>query len=129
MGKEVAILIGQEECVAELLEREAPTICRTIEEALPLQGVLGHGKLVDNEVYFEVPFFVDTPENLKPSQKGELVFANIGPTICIFYGDMVPFFPLSTFGRITRNFEGFQREAAEVWEKPGKLIIIKAKGV
>jgi hypothetical protein len=127
MSKAVKIVIGKEECVAELLEGQAPTICRAIERTLPLKGILGHGKLVDNEVYFEVPFFVDTPENLKPPQKGDLTFANIGPTICIFYGDMVPFFPLCTFGRITQNFEGFRREAAEVWEKPGKMITIMAK--
>lgn len=127
MRKEVSILIGKEECTAELLVKEAPTICQVLEKALPLKGVLGHGKLVDNEVYFEVPFFVDEPENLKPSRKGDLVFANIGPTVCIFYGDMVPFFPLCTFARITHNFEGFRREAAEVWEKPGKMITLKAK--
>lgn len=127
MGKEVIIVIGKEECTAALLTEEAPTICRAIEAALPLKGILGHGKLVDNEVYFEVPFFIDTPENLRPPREGDLTFANIGPTVCIFYGDMVPFFPLCTFGRITRNLEGFRREAAEVWEKPGKMITITAK--
>ena len=127
MLKEVTIVIGKERCTAELLVNEAPTICHLVEQNLPLRGVLGHGKLVDNEVYFEVPFFVDEPENLKPPRLGDLTFANIGPTICIFYGDMVPFFPLCTFGRITQNLEGFRKEAREVWQEPGKMITLKAK--
>ncbi len=128
MGKEVVVVIGQEECLAELLTEEAPRICHVIENALPISGPLGHGKLVDNEVFFLVPFFIDEPENLVPPQKGDLTFANIGPSICIFYDRMEPFFPLCTFARITKNMEGFQKEAAEVWKKPGKRITIRAKG-
>ncbi len=127
MGKEVVIVIGKEVCGAELLTEDAPNICRVIEDALPLSGPLGHGKLVDNEVFFLVPFFIDQPENLVLSKKGDLVFANIGPSICIFYDEMHPFFPLCTFARITKNMEGFQREAADVWKNPGKTITIKAK--
>jgi hypothetical protein len=127
MSKEITIMIGDEECTAELLQEEAPNTCGVIVNSLPLSGVLGHGKLVDNEVFFLVPFFIDELENYKPSEKGDLVFANIGPSICIFYDDMEPFFPLCTFARITKNMEGFQKEAAEVWEKPGKKIYLKAK--
>jgi hypothetical protein len=127
MRKEITILLGDEECTAELLRDLAPKTCRVIEDALPLTGVLSHAKLVDREVFFQVPFFIDESENMKLSEKGDLAYWNARQTVCIFFDDMVPLGPITTFGRITGNLEGLQREAAEVWEEPGKRIIIRAK--
>jgi hypothetical protein len=127
MGKEITILIGDEECTAELLTEQAPRICKAIENALPLTGLLNHAKLVDREVFFPVPFFIDEQENPKVSEKGDLAFWNGRQTICIFYDDMVPLGATPTFGRITSNLEGFQREAARVWEKPGTMITLKER--
>jgi hypothetical protein len=125
--KEIIILIGDEECTAELLTQEAPHTCATIENALPLRGVLSHAKLVDREVFFPVPFFIDEIENPKVSEKGDLAFWNGRQTLCIFYDDMVPLGATPTFGRITGNLAGLQREAAKVWEKPGTPITLIAK--
>ncbi len=127
MGKEIRILIGKEECTAELLTELAPKTCRIIEAALPLTGILSHAKLVDREVFFQVPFFIDEPENPKLSEKGDLAYWDARQTVCIFFDDMVPLGPITTFGRVTGNLEGLQREAATVWERPGKQIIITAK--
>ncbi|MCL7454923.1 MAG: DUF3830 family protein [Anaerolineae bacterium] len=122
MAREIRILIGNEECRAELLVEEAPRTCAAIEEALPLSGVLSHAKLVDREVFFPVPFFIDEPENLKVSEKGDIAFWNGRQSVCIFFDDMVPLGATPTFGRITANLEGFQREAVKVWEEPGTPI-------
>jgi hypothetical protein len=127
MRKEITILIGNEECTAELLTDLAPRTCRIIEDALPLTGILSHAKLVDREVFFQVPFFIDEPENMKLSEKGDLAYWNARQTLCIFFDDMVPLGPITTFGKITGNLQGLQREAAEAWEQPGKRIIIKTK--
>ena len=127
MEKQVTILIGNEECTAELLTDQAPKTCRIIEEALPLTGVLSHAKLVDREVFFQVPFFIDESENVKLSEKGDLAYWNARQTLCIFFDDMVPLGPITTFGKITGNLQGLQREAAGVWEEPGKRITIRAK--
>lgn len=124
MGKEITVLIGDEECTAELFTDKAPCICEAIEQALPLRGVLSHAKLVDREVFFAVPFFIDEQENLKFSEKGDIAFWGARQTVCFFYDDMVPLGATPTFGRITGNLEGFQREAAKVWEKPGTLITL-----
>jgi hypothetical protein len=125
--KEITVLIGKEECTAELLTEEAPHICAIIEDALPLRGVLSHAKLVDREVFFPVPFFIDEQENPKVSEKGDLAFWNGRQTLCIFYDDMIPLGATPTFGRITGNLTGFQREAAKVWEQPGTTIALMAK--
>lgn len=128
MSKEICIRIGNEECTAELLTDLAPRTCRIIEEALPLTGILTHAKLVDREVFFQVPFFIDEQENVRVSEKGDLGFWNGRQTLCIFFDDMIPLGPIATFGKLTGNIEGFQREAAEAWEKPGKRILVTAKG-
>ena len=127
MRTEISIRIGDEECTAELLTELAPKTCRIIAAALPLTGILSHAKLVDREVFFQVPFFIDEPENLKLSEKGDLAYWDARQTLCIFFDDMVPLGPVTTFGRITGNLEGLQREAAEVWEKAGKPITITHK--
>lgn len=122
MTKEIRIVIGAEECRAELLVEDAPHICAAIEAALPLRGVLSHAKLVDREVFFPIPFFIDEQENLKFSEKGDIAFWNGRQSVCIFFDDMVPLGATPTFGRITANLDGFQREAAKVWERPGIKI-------
>ncbi len=127
MDREIVIRIGKEECTAELLIEEAPRTCERIRAALPLTGLLSHAKLVDREVFFQVPFFIDEMENLKRSEKGDLAFWNARQTLCIFFDDMVPLGPVSTFGRVTGNLEGLQRESAEVWGTPGKRITIEAR--
>ena len=124
MGKEIKILIGDEECTAELLAELAPRTCEIIENALPLTGALSHAKLVDREVFFPVPFFIDEQENPQISQKGDLAFWNSRQTLCIFYDDMTPLGATPTFGRITGNLEGFQTEAVKVWEKAGMPITL-----
>jgi hypothetical protein len=117
VGTKLTILIGNEECTAELLNEAAPQTCAAIEAALPLTGVLSHAKLVDREVFFPVPFYIDAQENPKVSEKGDLAFWNARQTFCIFYDDMVPLGATPTFGRLTGNLEGFQRVARKV--RPG----------
>lgn len=127
MRQEISVLIGDQECTAELLTEQAPRTCEIIEQALPISGMATHAKLVDREVFFPVPFFIDEQENPRVSQKGDIAFWNARQTICIFYDDMTPLGATPTFGRITGNLEGFQREAVKVWEKPGMIITLKRK--
>lgn len=127
MSQEIIVLIGDQECTAELLTEQAPRTCEIIEQALPISGMATHAKLVDREVFFPVPFFIDEQENPRVSQKGDIAFWNARQTICIFYDDMTPLGATPTFGRITGNLEGFQREAVKVWERPGMIITLKRK--
>ena len=127
MGNEITILIGDEECAAELLTEQAPRICEIIEEALPVTGMATHAKLVDREVFFPVPFFIDEMENPRFSEKGDIAFWGARQTVCFFFDDMVPLGATPTFARITGNLEGFQREANKVWENPGTIITLKKR--
>jgi hypothetical protein len=125
--QEISVLIGDQECTVELLTEQAPRTCEIIEQGLPISGMATHAKLVDREIFFPVPFFIDEQENPRVSQKGDIAFWNARQTICIFYDDMTPLGATPTFGRITGNLEGFQREAVKVWEKPGMIITLKRK--
>lgn len=127
MVKEIIIQIGEEECTVEMLTEQAPRTCEIIEQALPITGLATHAKLVEREVFFPVPFYIDANENPKVSEKGDLAFWNARQTLCIFYDDMTPLGATPTFGRINGNLAGFQREAVRVWEKPGMLITLKPK--
>ena len=127
MGKEITILIGDEECTAQLLTEQAPRMCEIIEGALPVTGTATHAKLVDREVFFPVPFFIDEMENPKFSEKGDIAFWGARQTVCFFFDDMVPLGATPTFARITGNLEGFQREANKVWENPGTIITLKKR--
>lgn len=126
MQREITIQIGDEVCTAELLWDEAPQTCAAIAAALPLRGRLTHAKLVDREVFFPVPFFVDVAENPQVSQKGDIAFWGARQTVCFFYDDMTPLGATPTFGRITGNLAGFQREAEKVWRRPGTAITLTA---
>ena len=127
MGKEITILIGDEECTAQLLTEQAPRMCEIIGEALPVTGMATHAKLVDREVFFPVPFFIDEMENPKVSEKGDIAFWGARQTVCFFFDDMVPLGATPTFARITGNLEGFHREANKVWENPGTIITLKKR--
>jgi hypothetical protein len=127
VGKEIVVTIGDVECTVELLTEQAPRTCEIIQDALPITGMATHAKLVDREVFFPVPFYIDHQENPKVSEKGDIAFWNARQTICIFYDDMKPLGATPTFGRITGNLEEFQREAVKVWEKPGAIITLKRK--
>jgi hypothetical protein len=124
--KEITIQIGSEVCTAELLWEQAPRTCAAIEAALPLSGRLSHAKLVDREVFFPVPFFIDAEENPKFSEKGDIAFWGARQTVCFFYDDMTPLGATPTFGRITGNLAGFQREAVKVWHSAGTTITLTA---
>jgi len=116
------ITIGNEIVTAELLDKEAPNVCKAIKEHLPLQGKLNHAKICNNEVFFQAPFFIDEKDNFKLPEPGDIGFWNVRQTICIWYDDMKPLGPTICFAKIIDNFKGFQKEAAKIWDKQGQLI-------
>lgn len=47
------------QCIARLLDDEAPRTCRAVWDALPLSSQVFHGKYARNEIYHLVPAFAD----------------------------------------------------------------------
>ncbi len=125
--KEIVLTIGNESCTAEMLTEQAPTLCAAIEQALPIRAPATHAKLVDREIFLQLPFLIDSMENEKVSANGDIGFWNGRQTLCIFYDDMQPLGAQPTFARMTGDVEGFRRAAASTWEHPGQIITIAAK--
>ena len=116
------ITIGNVVAKAELLEKEAPTICARMTSAMPIEGMLTSAKIVDNEMTFSVPFFIDEIENSHPTVSGDIAFWNVLQTICLFYGDHNPLGPVCVWAKFSENQEGFKKEADKVFANQGTRI-------
>lgn len=119
--------------VAELLEADAPKTCRTLWDALPLEGVLNHGIWSGPETYLMIdPSIRIDPENQTvQTQAGEIGYytAEGGriadwpddlSELAFFYGrgarPAMPTGPVAVnlFARITDNLDGFARACDEI---------------
>jgi hypothetical protein len=116
------ITIGNIEARAELLEKEAPTICARMKEVMPIEGMLASAKIVDNEITFMVPFFIDEIENLRLTVPGDIAFYNTLQSVCIFYDDHKPLTPVCVWAKLSENLEGFKEEANKVFVNQGTMI-------
>lgn len=122
--KDILIQIGREKAIAELLWNEAPGICKTIWESLPLESDGHHAKLCNHEVIFMLPLMIER-ENLKPVTVGAVGWWDVRSAVNIWYDDPGPTGPLgptALFARIRSNLEGIAREAAKIWVRPGVRI-------
>jgi len=119
--------------IAELLESDAPRTCRTIWEALPLEGVLNHGIWSGPETYLMIdPAIRIAPENQTvQTQAGEIGYYTVEggrivdwpddlSEIAFFYGRGArPRMPIGSvavnlFARIIENLEGFASACDEI---------------
>jgi len=116
------IFIGKEVVRARMLKEKTPNICRIIKEQCPIQGRLCHSKICDNEIFFQVPFFIDYEENSLLPNSGDIGFWNVKQEICIWYDNMVPLGRISIFAKVISNFEGLRKEGKRTWVKQGVRI-------
>jgi len=124
---EVIMKLDDQIVLVKLLEELAPRTCQIIRSHLPLESRLNHAKICDNEVFFQVPFFIDEKENFTFPKVGDLGFWNVRQTICIWYDKMEPLGPTILFGRIIENLEGFKKIAMKTWIKQGTIIRVEIK--
>lgn len=61
MSRFISVTLERREvqCIARLLEDEAPRTCRAVWDALPQSGQVFHGKYARNEIYNLVPAFAE----------------------------------------------------------------------
>jgi len=118
----IKITINGALAMAKLLEEEAPIACRAMKKILPYEGLLYSAKIIDNEISVQVPFFIDEPENLKPTRPGSVIWYNPTQAICIFYGQHKSVSLLHHWAELTGDWSGFTREAGRVWENQGIRI-------
>lgn len=109
---------------AELLVEEAPVTCENIKSFSPIQGLLNHAKICDNEVFVMVPFYQDKTENMKIPEIGELGYWVARQTICIWFDKTVPLGPSNIFARILpEDIKRFAEVGRRVWTNEKDIFI------
>jgi hypothetical protein len=105
MPKRFVINVGGTRAVAELLEREAPTLSHCIWENLPVVSFSVHAKFAGREMIVMVPFYAEAENEILDVQPGDIGYYPGRQTICIFYGDTQPFGYVSVFARIVERLD------------------------
>lgn len=108
MPKRFIINVGGTRAVAELLEREAPTLSRCIWDNLPIESFSVHAKFAGREMIVMVPFYAEAENEILNVQPGDVAYYPGRQTLCIFYGDTQPFGYVSVFARIIDKLDDLQ---------------------
>jgi len=112
---------------ADLLDDEAPRICRYMRAVLPLDGTMVHAKFAGEETIVMVPFFADQENPKLNVVPGDIGYYPGRQTICLFYGETKPFGEVSYFARVSSNLDGLARcgrKLLEVGHLPVRLEVI-----
>jgi hypothetical protein len=121
------IICEAEVIEADLLEDEAPRICRYMRAVLPLDGTMVHAKFAGEETIVMVPFFADQENPKLNVVPGDIGYYPGRQTICLFYGETKPFGEVSYFARVSSNLDGLARcgrKLLEVGHLPVRLEVI-----
>ncbi len=121
------IICEAEVIEADLLDDEAPRICRYMRAVLPLDGTMVHAKFAGEETIVMVPFFADQENPKLNVVPGDIGYYPGRQTICLFYGETKPFGEVSYFARVSSNLDGLARcgrKLLEVGHLPVRLEAI-----
>jgi hypothetical protein len=127
--KIVVIQLGKETVEVELLWAKAPGICEALWSRLPIESFVTPAKVCSSEIIFMLPFMAEG-ENMVYPQTGDVGWWVKRQSVNIWYNDAGPLGPLgptALFGRVTKNLEGIEREAKNIWAKPGAKIVLSKK--
>ncbi len=105
MPKRFVINIGGTRAIAELLEQEAPVIAGRMWDRLPIDSFSTHAKFAGRELIVMVPFYAEPENEILNVQPGDIGYYPGRQTICIFYGDTMPFGKVSLFARIVGRLD------------------------
>ena len=107
----VTLTIGGRPVRIVLLEGDAPKICSAFRACLPLDSFAVHAKFAGEELIAMLPFY-EGPENEVPSvEPGDIGYYPARQTLCLFYGEIMPFASVSLFARVHADDLGAAQEA------------------
>jgi hypothetical protein len=113
MPRKFSIEIDGTRLTAELLEQEAPRLAQRFWECLPVTSFGVHAKFAGQEMIVMVPFFAEPEHEILEVKPGDIGYYPGRQTICIFYGDTMPFGHVSVFARL----DGSLAEASALGER------------
>ena len=101
MGKIFEIEMAGEVVRAELLSDDAPETCAAFERAMPTKTFGVNAKFAGDETIAMLPFYAPPGENQVPSvSPGDIGYYPRSQTLCIFYGEIMPFAYINLFARV-----------------------------
>ena len=101
MDKTFEIHMAGETVRAALLTGEAPETCAAFERAMPTSTFGVNAKFAGDETIAMLPFYAPPGENQVPSvEPGDIGYYPRSQTLCLFYGEIMPFGYINLFARV-----------------------------
>ncbi len=107
----VTLAIGGRAVRVVLLEEDAPKICSAFRACLPLDSFAVHAKFAGEELIAMLPFYAGAENEVPSVAPGDIGYYPARQTLCLFYGDIMPFASVSLFARVHPDDLGAAREA------------------
>lgn len=115
--------IGDSVVRAELLEDDAPGICGAFRQALPLQTFGVNAKFAGEETIVPLPFLRDAENEVGSVAPGDIGYYPRAQTLCLFYGEIMPFASVSLFARVVpEDLRAAQELGRDIMKKGPKAI-------
>jgi len=111
MARQFRLRFPDGSAIAELLEAEAPVIAARWWEALPLASFATHAKFAGEEIFFGVPYLWPAENLRRDVAAGDIGYYPGRQTVCLFYGEIVPFGSVAVFARVVAGLEAIRRNA------------------
>src|SRR4030042_3036280 len=108
MYREVKVSLGDQICTMRLLLDKAPRLCQSFSSLLPITSFAIHAKFAGDEFYFMVPELWEAENVVSSVEPGDVVYYPDRQTVCIFYGEIVPFGAAGLFGKIVDGLAGLK---------------------
>lgn len=115
---------------AALLTDEAPGTCAAFSRAMPVETFGVNAKFAGDETIAMLPFYAPPGENEVPSvDPGDIGYYPRSQTLCLFYGEIMPFAYINLFARVLpEDLDRAQAAGRRILEAGALPVSIRMKG-
>ena len=114
MARRFKMKIAGRTVTAELLDDKAPRVAAAFAAYLPCDSFSTHAKFAGDELIIMVPFHADAENEILNVKAGDIGYYPGRQTICIFYGDVMPFGRVSLFARVVDGLPACQAAGRKI---------------
>ena len=114
---------------AELLHDDAPRICGAFQDSLPLRSFGVNAKFAGEETIVMLPFYEEAENVVGSVSPGDIGYYPSRQTLCLFYGEIMPFASVSLFARVLpEDLPAAQAAGREIHEGGPRMVRLSAAG-
>jgi len=115
------LTIGDHRVRAELLDDRAPRICQALRADLPVDSFAVHAKFAGEELIVMLPFVAADENPATSVAPGDIGYYPSRQTLCLFYGQIMPFASVTVFARVLPDDLPSARAAGQAVLRAGAL--------